>query len=352
MYYTAPSMAKKNSPVVLMIVLLVFTVVLFLLNLAMGSVEIPLLSAGKILLGGTPDHETWQNIILKSRLPQAITALITGASLAVSGLQMQTLFRNPLAGPAVLGISSGASLGVAIVLLVFSSFAGISLATAGLIGDFGITLAALLGALAVLALIMLASRYTVSNTVLLIVGIMIGYASSALVGILKFYSAAADLKSYVIWGLGSFSNVTMSEMPMFVSGLLVFLVLSFFIIKPMNLYMLGENYAKNLGVNVRMIRFLMILFSGFMVAITTAYTGPIAFIGLAVPHLARNLFLSSDNRILLPGVILTGGAVALLCNFIARLPGFDGALPINSVTSVIGAPIVIWVIIRQRRGYE
>jgi len=352
MDFIAPSKAKMNSTVILMTGLIVLVMVLFLLNLAMGSVDIPITSAAKILLGGTSVDETWQNIILKSRLPQAITALIAGASLAVSGLQMQTLFRNPLAGPAVLGISSGASLGVAVVLLVFSSFAGISLATVGVIGNLGITFAALMGALAVLALIMLASRYTASNTVLLIVGIMIGYASSSVVGILKFYSAAADLKSYVIWGLGSFSNITMSEIPLFVSGLLVFLVLSFFIIKPMNLYMLGENYAKNLGVNVKMIRFLMILFSGFMVAITTAYTGPIAFIGLAVPHIARNLFLSSDNRILLPGVILTGGAVALVCNFIARLPGFEGALPINTVTSVIGAPIVIWVIIRQRRGYE
>ncbi len=348
----ANSLAKRNTSVVLMASILVVVAFLFLLNLTTGSVNIPFASALHILLGNEAATEAWNNIIIKSRLPQALTALIAGASLAVSGLQMQTLFRNPLAGPAVLGISSGASLGVAIVLLIVSGLTGVSLGSIGLVGDMGVSIAAFLGALAVLALIMLASRYTASNTVLLIIGIMIGYASSSLVGILKFYSTASDLKSYVIWGLGSFSNITLSEMPLFIIGLSVFLLLSFFIIKPMNLYMLGENYAQNLGVNVKLIRLLMILFSGFLVALTTAYTGPIAFLGLAVPHIARNLFLTSDNRILLPGVILTGSAVALLCNFIARLPGFEGALPINTVTSIIGAPIVIWVIIRQRRGYE
>jgi len=344
---------RKYSPtLVLMTSLIIGVLVLFLLNLATGSVHIPFLSAGKILLGYNVEMPAWQNIILKSRLPQAITALIAGSSLAVSGLQMQTLFRNPLAGPAVLGISSGASLGVAVVLLVVSSLTGTSLGEIGIMGDLGVTVAAFLGALGVLALIMLASRYTASNTVLLIIGIMIGYASSSLVGILKFYSTAADLKSYVIWGLGSFSNITLSQLPLFTMVLIGILLISFLLIKPMNLYMLGENYAQNLGANVKLIRLLMILFSGFLVAITTAYTGPIAFLGLAVPHIARNLFVSSDNRILLPGVILTGGAVALLCNFIARLPGFEGALPINTVTSIIGAPIVIWVIIKQRRGYE
>lgn len=333
-----------------MTILLVGVVVLFLLNLTTGSVNIPFHGVGKILLGWETGMSTWENIVIKSRLPQAITALIAGSALAVSGLQMQTLFRNPLAGPAVLGISSGASLGVALVLLIVNSIAGITMGSSGALGDVGVTIAAFLGALGVLALIMLAARYTSSNTVLLIIGIMIGYASSSLVGILKFYSAAADLKSYVIWGLGSFSNLTLSELPFFTLTLGLLMLLSLFLVKPMNLYMLGENYAQNLGANVKMIRVLMILVSGFLVAITTAFTGPIAFLGLAVPHIARNLLMSSDNRLLLPGVILTGAAVALLCNFIARLPGFEGALPINSVTSIIGAPIVIWVILKQKGG--
>lgn len=335
-----------------MVLLLLAVVILFLLNLISGSVDIPLESVWNILLGQGAERETWHNIIIKSRLPQAITAMVAGSALAVSGLQMQTLFRNPLAGPAVLGISSGASLGVALVLLMVSSITGISLGTLGAVGDVGVTIAAFLGAMAILSVIMLAARYTTSNTVLLIIGIMIGYATSSLVGILKFYSTAPDLKSYVIWGLGSFSDVSVSKLPVFTGILVFFLLLSVFIVKSMNLYQLGENYAQNLGINVRVTRFYMILTSGFLVAVTTAFTGPIAFLGLAVPHMGRNLFVTSDNRILLPGVMLTGGSVALLCNYFAGLPGFEGALPINTVTSIIGAPIVIWVIIKQRRGYE
>lgn len=347
------SAIKGHSRISVLMVLLILAVILFfLLNLISGSVDIPLRSVGNILTGEAVEREIWRNIILKSRLPQAVTALVAGSSLAVSGLQMQTLFRNPLAGPAVLGISSGASLGVALVLLMVSSIAGISLSTLGAVGDIGVTIAAFLGAMAILSVIMLAARYTTNNTVLLIIGIMIGYATSSMVGILKFYSTASDLKSYVIWGLGSFSDVSTAKLPIFSGILVLFLIMSVFIVKSMNLYQLGENYAQNLGINVRKTRVYMILSSGFLVAVTTAFTGPIAFLGLAVPHIARNLFVSSDNRILLPGAILTGGSVALLCNYIAGLPGFDGALPINTVTSVIGAPIVIWVIIKQRRGYE
>jgi iron complex transport system permease protein len=328
----------------------ILLVVLVLVNLFTGSVHIPVKEASGILFFNGEDHIIWKNILFKSRLPQAFTALMAGAALSASGLQMQTLFRNPLAGPSVLGISAGASLGVAFLVLLFKGFAGSSLSEAGWIGNIGVSAAAFAGAMGVLAIIVLASKKVASNTVLLIIGIMIGYAGSSLVGVLKFYSDQADLKNYVIWGLGSFANVATAEMPYFIAVLTLILIASLFFVKHMNLYLLGERYAQNLGVNIRRIRFVLILLSGLLVAITTAYTGPIAFLGLAVPHITRNIFVTSDHRLLLPLTMLTGAIIALLCNAIARMPGFDGALPINTITSIIGAPIVIWVILKQRNS--
>lgn len=323
---------------------------LVLVNLLTGSVHIPLKDAFEILFFHSEEHIIWQNILFKSRLPQTFTALMAGAALSASGLQMQTLFRNPLAGPSVLGISAGASLGVAFLVLFFKGIAGASLSEAGWIGSVGVTAAAFAGAMGVLAIIVMASKKVSSNTVLLIIGIMIGYAGSSLVGVLKFYSDQADLKNYVIWGLGSFSDVASAELPYLIAVLALILVVSLFFVKHMNLYLLGERYAQNLGVNIRHIRFILIMLSGLLVAITTAYTGPIAFLGLAVPHITRHIFVTSDHRLLLPFTMLTGAIIALLCNAIARLPGFDGALPINTITSVIGAPIVIWVILKQRNS--
>ncbi|MFW5975082.1 MAG: FecCD family ABC transporter permease, partial [Bacteroidota bacterium] len=264
---------------------------LVLVNLFTGSVNIPLKDAANILFFSGEEHIIWKNILFKSRMPQTFTALITGSALAVSGLQMQTLFRNPLAGPSVLGISSGASLGVALVVLLFKGISGYSLADTGFFGNIGIAAAAFGGAMGVLSIIMLAARVVTSNTVLLIIGIMMGYAGSSLVGILKFYSDQADLKNYVIWGLGSFSNVTSGELPYLVIVILSIIFLSLFFTKQMNLYLLGERYAQNLGVDIKGIRTILILLSGLLVAITTAYTGPIAFIGLAVPHIGRNIFV-------------------------------------------------------------
>lgn len=330
--------------------LFLLLILLLIVNLFTGSVHIPVEDALDILLMKSEAHQVWKNILLKSRLPQAFTAVMAGAALSVSGLQMQTLFRNPLAGPSVLGISSGASLGVALVVLLFRGIAGFSLAETGFMGEIGVTAAAFAGSMTMLSIIILASGKVSNNTVLLIIGIMMGYAGSSLVGILKFYSDQADLKNYVIWGLGSFSNVTMSELPWVIATIGIVLVASLFLMKQMNLYLLGERYAQNLGMNIRRTRLILIILSGLLVAVTTAYTGPIAFLGLAVPHIARNIFLTSDHRRLLPYTILAGAIIAVFCNIIARLPGFDGALPINTITSIIGAPIVIWVIIKQRNS--
>lgn len=322
--------------------------ILFFLNLFSGSIHIPFREVIDILFYSGSENEVWSNIIFKSRLPQTLTALLAGAALSVSGLQMQTLFRNALAGPSVLGISSGASLGVAIIILFMEGALGISLHQMGMLGNIGVSLAAFLGSMSVLVIIMLAAKRVNSNTVLLIIGVMLGYAGASIVGVLKFYANQADLKTYVIWGLGSFANISVAQLPFFLISIVVLLLASLLLIKPMNLYLLGEKYAQNLGVNIKQTRFLLITLSGLLVSITTAFTGPIAFLGLAIPHVTRNFYCTSDHKKLLPLTILIGAIVALLCNLIARMPGFDGALPINTITSIIGAPVVIWVILKQR----
>ena len=323
-------------------------IVLLLLNLLLGSVKIPATDVLGILLGDR-SNEIFSNIILKSRLTQALVAIVAGAGLAVSGLQMQTVFRNPLAGPSVLGISNGASLGVAIVVLMSSSLAGVSLSRMGYVGDAAISIAAIIGSLAVMALIVWVARKVKGNVTLLIIGVMIGYLVTAIVGVLKFFSAEEDIKAYVVWGLGSFARVSGDQMLLFVGMMLVLLPLSFLLVKTLNLMLLGDDYARNLGLNVSRSRTLVILNSGVLVAIVTAYCGPIMFIGLAVPHLCRALFKTSDHRILVPGTILTGAALALLCSLVARMPGFEGALPVNSVTALIGAPVIASVIFKRRK---
>ena len=323
-------------------------IVLLLLNLLLGSVKIPATDVLGILLGDR-SNEIFSNIILKSRLTQALVAIVAGAGLAVSGLQMQTVFRNPLAGPSVLGISNGASLGVAIVVLMSSSLAGVSLSRMGYVGDAAISIAAIIGSLAVMALIVWVARKVKGNVTLLIIGVMIGYLVTAIVGVLKFFSAEEDIKAYVVWGLGSFARVSGDQMLLFVGMMLVLLPLSFLLVKTLNLMLLGDDYARNLGLNVSRSRTLVILNSGVLVAIVTAYCGPIMFIGLAVPHLCRAIFKSSDHRILVPGTILTGAALALLCSLVARMPGFEGALPVNSVTALIGAPVIASVIFKRRK---
>lgn len=326
-------------------------VLLFLLNLSFGSVPIPLRSIWNILWGLDGDESfIWHNIIWKSRMPQALTATVAGAGLSVSGLQMQTVFRNPLAGPSVLGVSSGASLGVAFVVLLSGSLGGRALSQLGAVGEVALTLAAIGGALAVMALIVYAARKVHGHVTLLIIGVMIGYVANAVIGVLKFFSVEEDIRAYVIWGLGSFARVSGNQVTVFVCIMAVLLPLSFLLAKTLNLLLLGDAYARNLGLNIRQARLWVIGCSGILVAIVTAYCGPIAFLGLAVPHLCRGIFRTSDHRVLLPASLLTGSALALLCHLIARLPGFEGALPVNSVTALVGAPVVVSVLFKKRRN--
>jgi iron complex transport system permease protein len=333
----------------LMLLLVVFILIFFLLNLLLGSVDIPCGSVWNILWGAEGEPVVWQNIVRKSRVPQAVIALVAGAGLSVGGLQMQTVFRNPLAGPSVLGISSGASLGVAFVVLLSGKLGGIALSKLGYMGEVALSVAAIAGALSVMALIVYISQKVRGNVTLLIIGVMIGYVANAVIGVLKYFSVEEDIRAYVIWGLGSFSRVSGDQVMVFTSIMAVLLPLSFLLIKTLNLLMLGDNYARNLGLSIKRSRLLVITCSGVLVAIVTAYCGPIMFIGLAVPHLCRGIFNSSDHRVLMPGTLLTGAALALSCNLIARMPGFEGALPINSVTALVGAPVVAWVLFSKRR---
>lgn len=323
--------------------------VFFLLNLLLGSVPIPLRAICEILFGSEEQPVVWQNILWKSRVPQALTALVAGAALSVSGLQMQTVFRNPLADPSVLGVSSGASLGVAFVVLLSGAVGGVALSHLGYLGEVALSLAAILGSLSVLALIVFVSSKVKGNVTLLIIGVMIGYVANAIIGVLKFFSVEEDIRAYVIWGLGSFARVSGDQMLLFVTLMVLLIPLSFLLIKTMNLLLLGSNYARNLGLNIHRARLLVILSAGILVAIVTAYCGPIMFIGLAVPHLARAIFRSSDHRVLMPATVLIGATLALACNLIARMPGFEGALPLNSVTALIGAPVVASVLFRKRK---
>ena len=323
--------------------------VFFLLNLLLGSVSIPLRAICEMLLGSEEQPVVWQNILWKSRVPQALTALVAGAALSVSGLQMQTVFRNPLADPSVLGVSAGASLGVAFVVLLSGALGGVALSRLGYLGEIALSVAAILGSLSVLALIVFISTKVKGNVTLLIIGVMIGYVANAIIGVLKFFSVEEDIRAYVIWGLGSFARVSGDQMLLFVTLMALLIPLSFLLIKTMNLLLLGSNYARNLGLNIHRARLLVILSAGILVAIVTAYCGPIMFIGLAVPHLARTLFRSSDHRVLMPATVLIGSTLALACNLIARMPGFEGALPLNSVTALIGAPVVASVLFRKRK---
>ncbi len=341
-----------RRPILISMILLAISIAaLFLLNLFLGSVTIPFDAIWNILWGiDGGESVVWQNIIWKSRVPQALTAMVAGAGLAVSGLQMQTVFRNPLAGPSVLGISSGASLGVAFVVLLSGSIGGVALSRLGVMGEVALTLAAVIGALSIMALIVFVSQKVHGNVTLLIIGVMIGYVANAVIGVLKFFSVEEDIRAYVIWGLGSFARVSGNQVAVFTYIMAILLPLSFLLVKTLNLLLLGDAYARNLGLNIKRARLMVITCSGVLVAIVTAYCGPITFLGLAVPHLCRAIFHTSDHRIMMPATMLVGAALALLCNLIARMPGFEGALPVNSVTALVGAPVVISVLFKKRKS--
>jgi len=324
-------------------------VLFFLLNIIIGTIFIPLSEVIDVLFSsGENASQVSQNILLKSRLPQAATALAAGAGLSISGLQMQTIFHNPLASPSVLGISNGASLGVALVVLLSGSIGGVALSSMGLAGNALLIASAIMGSLAVMMLILAISQRVKGNATLLIIGVMVGYVATAIIGVLKYFSNEEDIRAYVVWGLGSFSRVSAGQVWLFVGIMSVLVPLSMLLIKTMNILLLGDKYAQNLGLNISQARMLVISCSGVMVAVVTAYCGPIMFLGLAVPHLCRALWRTNDNRVLMPATALTGAALALVCNLIARMPGFEGALPVNSVTALIGAPIVASVLFRHK----
>lgn len=328
-------------------------IVMFVVNIAVGSVHIPVDAVVRIILDELmTDGETsdvWRNIILKTRLPQAVTAVVAGAGLSVAGLEMQTVFRNPLAGPSVLGVSSGASLGVALLILLSGSIGGRAMSSMGIYGNVGMTVAAAFGAMVVMSVIAVVAHKVKGNVTLLIVGVMIGYIANAIIGVLKLFSPAEDIRAYTVWGMGSFSSVSLSQIGVFSTIMVVFLLLSVLMVKSLNILLLGDYYAQNLGLDVGKTRMLVILSSGLLVAVCTAFCGPVSFIGLSVPHLVRGVFRSSDHRVVMPGCVVFGALLALSCNLISRMPGAAGSLPVNSVTSLIGAPVVIWVIFRERK---
>lgn len=318
---------------------------LFILNLVMGSVDIPVGDTFRILLGEESQRPSWQYIILQSRLPQALTAILCGAALAASGLMLQTAFRNPLAGPSIFGINSGAGLGVALVMLFLGG--SISAGSVSLTGFVAVLTAAFVGAMAVMALIFFFSTIVRNHVMLLIIGIMIGYIANSAISLLNFFATDEGVRSYMVWGLGSFGGVSMKIMPVFAGVTLLGLTGSLLLIKPLNALMLGDSYAENLGVNIIRTRNWLLIVTGILTAITTAFCGPIAFIGLAVPHITRLLLTTDNHRSLLPATMLMGGVIALFCNLITILPGEDGVIPLNAVTPMIGAPVIIYVIIKR-----
>ena len=324
-------------------------VLLFLANLFWGSVGIPAEGVVRALLGGSSGRETWDYIVLQSRLPQAVTAVLAGAALAVSGLMLQTVFNNPLAGPSILGINAGASLGVAVVLLLTGGTLGGSFSGTPLGGYLAVVAGAYAGASLVLAVIIYFSTLVRSNVMLLIIGLMVGYITASLISLLNFFASAEGVFSYTMWGMGDFSGVSPEQMPYFGGPVAAGLAVSLLLVKPMNALLLGERYAENLGVRVRRVRIWMLAATGLMTAVTTAFCGPVSFIGLAVPHMARLLLGSSNHTILLPVTLLLGAAVALFCNLCCTLPGGSSVLPLNVITPVLGVPVILYVIVNQKR---
>jgi iron complex transport system permease protein len=337
----------RNKSTFYGIMLTVAIIVLAAANLLFGSVNIPCNAVIDILLGNEVEKASWSFIVWESRVPQTVTALLCGMSLAASGLLLQTTFNNPLADPSILGISSGASLGVALVML-----AGGGTLTAGVLtfsGFLSVLIGAFAGAMIVLAIILAFSSIVKQPIMLLIIGIMVGYITSSAISLLNFFATAEGVHSYMIWGLGNFGGVSLAQLPLFSAVTIAGLIITILLIKPLNALLLGTRYAENLGVNIRRTRNMLLIATGGLTALTTAFCGPISFIGLAVPHIARLLLGTSNHNTLLPLTLLTGGAIALLCNLICILPGEAGIIPLNAVTPVIGAPIIIYIIVNQRR---
>ena len=335
---------KRNVCIILLLVAGI--IVLFAMSLIVGSVRIPLADVYDILFDKFEGKESWKYIVMENRLPQALTAMLCGASLAVCGLMLQTAFRNPLAGPDVFGISSGAGLGVAIVMLFLGGSVSTTLFTVS--GFLAILTSAFIGAIVVTMIILFLSTMVKNSVLLLIVGLMVGYVSSSAVALLNFFASEEGVKSYMVWGMGNFGGVSMDHMLLFALLCLVGIIASIFLIKPLNIMLLGTQYAESLGINIRQIRNLLLVTVGLLTAVTTAFCGPISFIGLAIPHISQLLFRTDNHQILLPGTVLTGAVIALFCNLVCYLPGELGIIPLNAVTPLIGAPVIIYVIIKRR----
>ncbi len=327
--------------------LIILLILCFGINISLGSISIPFSQVVKILFGGQGEKIIWESIIWEFRLTKALTAVIIGAGLSVSGLQMQTLFKNPLAGPFVLGISSGASLGVALLVMAGFNFGYLGI-NFSFLENWWIVIAATLGAALVLLLVMLVSVRVRDSMSLLIIGLMFGSATGALVTVLQFFSEAQQIQAYLIWTFGSLGGLDWDALKVLIPVIIIGLGISIFLIKQMNALLLGESYAQSMGLNIQNVRIWIIISTSLLAGSITAFCGPIAFIGIAVPHLARMLFFSADHRILLPAVVVSGAVLMLICDVIAQLPGSEYTLPINAITSIFGAPVVIWIIIRRK----
>ncbi|TXE10065.1 iron ABC transporter permease [Seonamhaeicola algicola] len=339
-------MPNKKKHNIVFVALILVLCICFFTNISFGSVAIPFKSIFNSLIGNTLENTAWNHIILQYRLPKAVTAIIVGSGLGISGLLMQTLFRNPLAGPFVLGISSGASLGVALVILgssVFGGFFAILFAS-----KWGIVLAASLGSFLVLLAVTLVSIKVRDTMAILIIGLMFSSITSAIVSVLSYFGSAEQLQQYIFWGFGSLGNLSWQEIVILSIIYLLGLLISITTIKSLNSLLLGENYAKSLGVNIKKSRLLLITATSLLAGTITAFAGPIAFIGLAIPHITRQIFNTTNHKTLVPAVFLIGAIVMLVCDSISQLPNTQFTLPINAITSLVGAPVVIWLLVKKR----
>lgn len=328
-------------------VLLFLAFIVFAMSIFVGSVSIPVNEVWNIITcAKTPQNETYQFIVIESRLPQSITAVLCGTALSVSGYLLQRVFRNALAGPSLLGVDAGAMLGVAIVMLSTNDSIGF-MAFNNTVFPFYL-LMALAGAFMVLMLVLLASKILTNNVLVLIVGLLVSYLVNSFISLLNFFAGAERLQAFYIWGLGSFGYVSWNEMPLFLSLVCAGILGAVLLIKPINLWNLGDNYATAMGLNVRLTRTLMLLVAGLLTACSVAFCGPIGFIGLAVPHLVMIFLRQENSRIVLPFVVLTGIVVALTCNILSCLPFHGMVLPLNVITPWIGAPVIIWLIVKHR----
>jgi iron complex transport system permease protein len=336
----------KPRNTILFTSLILLLVLALLINISLGSVAIPLKEVFKSLIGENSSKETWQYIIVNYRLPKAITAILVGMGLSISGLLMQTLFRNPLAGPYVLGLSSGSSLGVAFVILGAGFLP--SFFTSLLLSSFGIIIASCLGSFLVLLAVLFVSQRLRDTMAILIVGLMFGSFASAIVGVLSYFSSAEQLQKFTFWSMGNIGNLSWTSIIILAFSVFVGILLSAICIKPLDALLLGENYAKSIGMNYTKVKLIIIFATSILAGSITAFAGPIAFIGLAVPHVAKLVFQTSNHNILFWSTLLFGAIIMLVCDVFSHFPGTDITLPINAITSIIGAPIVIWLLVRRK----